>query len=50
MRRPLDLPQRAATATVLAEAGQLPLYITWLMAAARLWSTVVAAAQCNIMQ
>ncbi|KAL4440245.1 hypothetical protein ABPG75_003246, partial [Micractinium tetrahymenae] len=37
-------------ATVLAEAGQLPLYITWLMSATRLWSTVVAAPQGSIMQ
>ena len=50
LRRLLGLPLRAPTATVLAEAGQLPLYITWLMAAARLRSTVVAAPQGSIMQ
>ena len=31
------------SATILAEAGQPPLYISWLASAARLWNDVVAA-------
>ena len=33
LRRLLGLPQRAPTATILAEAGEVPLYITWLVSA-----------------
>lgn len=50
LRRLLGLPHRAPIATILAEAGQVPLYITWLMRAARLWSDVAAAPQDGIMQ
>jgi len=50
LRRLLGLPTRTPTATVLAEAGQPPLYITWLRQAARLWSSIVAAPQGSLMQ
>ncbi|KAI3435037.1 hypothetical protein D9Q98_003089 [Chlorella vulgaris] len=43
LRRLLGLPQRAPIATILAEAGELPLYITWLISAARLWRTATQA-------
>ena len=35
LRRLLGLPTRTPVATVLAEAGEPPLYITWLVRAAR---------------
>lgn len=49
LRRLLGLPRRTPTATVLAEAGQAPLYVSWLMQAARLWSTLVATPPGSIM-
>ena len=43
IRRLLGLPQRAPTATILAEAGEVPLFITWLVSAARLWHRMLEA-------
>ena len=43
LRRLLGLPNRTPAATILAEAGEPPLFITWLVRAARFWSTAVAA-------
>ena len=50
LRRLLGLPTRTPVATVLAEAGEPPLYITWLVRAARFWSTVVAAPEGSLMR
>jgi hypothetical protein len=50
LRRLLGLPTRTPMATVLAEAGEPPLYITWLVHAARFWSTVVAAPQGSLIR
>ena len=49
LRRLLGLPTRTPTATVLAKAGQPPLYITWLVRAARFWSSLVAAPAGSLM-
>ena len=49
LRRLLGLPQRAPTATILAEAGEVPLYITWLVSAARLWHRTVEAPQDSLL-
>ena len=35
--------QRAPIATILAEAGQPPLHITWLVRAARFWNSLLDA-------
>ena len=50
LRVHLGLPRRTPTATVLAEAGQPPLYVTWLAAAARLWNVLVTAPADSVMQ
>jgi hypothetical protein len=50
LRRLLGLPTRTPIATILAEAGEPPLYVSWLVRAARLWSTLVAAPAGSIMQ
>jgi hypothetical protein len=49
LRRLLGLPRRAPVATVLAEAGEPPLYISWLVRCARFWSSVVAAPEGSLM-
>ena len=43
LRRLLGLPRRAPIATILAEAGQPPLHITWLVRAARFWNSLLDA-------
>jgi hypothetical protein len=50
LRRLLGLPTRTPAATILAEAGEPPLYISWLVHAARLWSSVVAAPEGSLMR
>ena len=50
LRRLLGLPTRAPIAAILAEAGEPPLYITWLVRAARFWSGVVAAPPGSLLQ
>ncbi len=50
LRRLLGLPCRAPTATVLAEAGQPPLYISWLVQAARFWDSLLKAPEGSITQ
>jgi hypothetical protein len=42
LRRLLGLPQRTPTAVLLAEAGQPPLHVQWLVAAARLWNDLIS--------
>jgi len=43
LRRLLGLPWRAPIATILAEAGQTPLHISWLVRAARFWNSLLDA-------
>ena len=43
LRRLLGLPKRAPIATILAEAGQPPLHISWLVRAARFWNSLLDA-------
>ena len=43
LRRLLGLPRWAPIATILAEAGQPPLHITWLVRAARFWNSLLDA-------
>ncbi len=50
LRRLLGLPQRAPTAAILAEAGEPPLYVTWLAAAARLWHRMAQAPAGSLLQ
>ena len=50
LRRLLGLPTRTPIATILAEAGEPPLFISWLVRAARFWSTVVSAPEGGLMQ
>jgi hypothetical protein len=50
LRRLLGLPQRAPIATILAEAGQPPLHVSWLERAARFWSSLVAAPEGGVLQ
>jgi hypothetical protein len=50
LRRLLGLPLRAPIATILAESGQPPLHVMWLVRAARLWSSIVAAPAGSIMR
>ena len=50
MRRLLGVPSHTPTPTVLAEAGELPLYITWLVSAARLWNQLVTARPGSVMR
>lgn len=50
LRRLLGLPQATPTATLLAEAGQPPLYVSWLRRAARFWNSLLAAPQGSLMQ
>ena len=49
LRRLLGLPQRAPVATILAEAGEPPLYVSWLVSAARLWHRMTAAPQDSLL-
>lgn len=50
LRRLIGLPIRTPVATILAEAGEPPLYITWLVRAARFWSTAVAAPEGSLLR
>ena len=50
LRRLIGLPTRTPTATILAEAGEPPLYITWLVRAARFWSAAVAAPEGSLLR
>jgi hypothetical protein len=49
LRRLLGLPRRAPVATVMAEADEPPLYISWLVRCARFWSSVVEAPEGSLM-
>ena len=48
LRHVLGLPQRTPSATVLAEAGQPPLHVTWLGRAARFWSSLLEAPEGSL--
>jgi hypothetical protein len=50
LRQLLGLPQCTPTATLLAEAGQPPLYVRWLQQSARMWNSLVAAPAGSLMQ
>ena len=49
LRRLTGLPTRTPLPTVLAEAGQPPLYISWLASSARLWGSLLAAPEGSLM-
>ena len=49
LRRLLGMPPWAPTASILAEAGEPPLYVTWLVSAARLWHRVTQAPQGSLL-
>ena len=49
-RQLLGLPASTPTATVLAELGEPPLYVRWLLHAARFWNSLVAAPAGSVMQ
>lgn len=49
LRRLLGLPQRTPNATVLAEAGEPPLHVTWLGRAARFWSSLLRAPEDSLL-
>ena len=49
-RQLLGLPASTPTATVLAELGEPPLYVCWLMHAARFWNSLVAALAGSVLQ
>ena len=48
LRYVLGLPHRTPNATVLAEAGQPPLHVTWLGRAARFWSSLLEAPEGSL--
>ena len=50
LRRLLGLPARTPIPVLLAEAGEMPLYVRWLMSAARFWNSLLEAAEGSLMQ
>ena len=49
LRRLLGLPARTPIPVLLAEAGEMPLYVRWLMSAARFWNSLFEAAEGSLM-
>jgi hypothetical protein len=50
LRRLTGLPTRTHRATVLAETGEPPLHVHWLVRAARFWNSLLAAPEGSLMQ
>jgi hypothetical protein len=50
LRRLLGLPRSTPTATLLVEAGQVPLHARWLRQAARLWNSLARAPAGSLQQ